>query len=60
MVTIALVVMGFFVLCGVAYLVFRSGAAGGRHRQSGEAGARAQRQEAARVSGVRATGGGDD
>jgi hypothetical protein len=59
MVTIALVVMGFFVLCGVGYLVFRSGASGGRHRQSGESGVRAQRQEAARGAGVRGSGGDD-
>jgi preprotein translocase subunit SecG len=60
MLTIALLLMGFIVVVGLVFLVLRSGTQGGRHGQSGVSAARAQRQSAARATGVRGSGRGDD
>jgi len=56
---VILLVVGALVVCGAIYLVMSSGTRGGRHGQSAQSAVTAQRQEAARASSVRGSGGDD-
>jgi hypothetical protein len=59
MLTVILLFVGALVVCGASYLVMSSGTRGGRHGQSAQSAVTAQRQEAARASSVRGSGGDD-